>query len=199
MKWITLLAFLWCAATVSAQAPSSNPWDRCTTLHAFGGAAVASPGTTASLGGAIGWEFTERAELEGTAAWFAHHSGTEGFAADLKLLFNLMRPAVFVPYIGGGGGLYSGTFDVTGGASSNLPPFYQRRMGTTSLPSQVTYIDPTAVIAVGAQIYVARHFSIRPDMTLRFVRNDGRAYRVTTASVGLVYHVEQHIAAAHRR
>jgi hypothetical protein len=196
MKWITLLALFGLATTASAQTGPSHPWDHCTTLQGFGGAAVAEPNTIGTFGAGIGWQLSQRAELEGTAAWLAPRHGTEGFAADLKLIVDLMRPGGFVPYVGGGAGLYHATVNTT---DANLAPFYQDRLDLSSLSSRAAYTDPSAVIATGAQFYVARHFSIRPDVTLRFVRDNGRTYRVTTASVGLVYHVEDHVASAHRR
>ncbi|RPI55759.1 MAG: hypothetical protein EHM55_06895 [Acidobacteria bacterium] len=193
MRWFTLLlALVGFAASASAQTVASNPWDRCTTVQVFGGAATASPNTTGTFGTAIGWELTHRAEIEGTAAWFAQRRDTQAFAADLKLLVNLTRPATIVPYLGGGAGLYRGTFDA---ARSDVPDFYRRRMTGATPISRLSYTDPTAVITGGAHVYFARHFSIKPEATVRFVMDQADSYTVTAVTFAIVYHVEDHLSA----
>ena len=175
MRWITLLVVLGVAATASAQTAAMNPWGRGTTLELFGGAATTSPDTTGTFGAAVGWELTQRFEIQGAGAWFAQRHRADEFAAGFRLLTNLTRPSRIVPYVAGGAGLYRGTFDRT-------------RAET----------DPTGVIAGGAHLYVSRHLSIRPEAAVRFVTAHSRAYRVTTVTFALAYHVEEHAAANSR-
>ena len=191
MKWITVmvLALVGCAATVSAQTAVPNAWSRGTTLAIFGGTAAASPNTTGTFGAAMGWELNHRAEIEGVAAWLVQRHGAKAFAADLKLLINLTRPSRIVPYVGGGAGLYQGSFATP---RTEMPHFYQRRIATDGARTPMTFTDPTAIVAGGAHLYVGRHLSIRPEAAVRFVTDDARAYRVTTVTFSLVYHVEEH-------
>ena len=188
MKWITFLLFLGFAGSVSAQT-APNPWDRCTTVQVFGGVTAASPNTGGTFGTAIGWELTHRAEIEGVAAWVAERHGSDAFAADLKLLVNLTPPATVVPYLGGGMGLYRGSFRP---AQSDIPGFYRRRMNGALPIGTVSYTDPTAVIAAGVNLYFARHFSLRPEANVRLAFDSGDTYRVGTVAFSVVYHVEEH-------
>ena len=190
MRWIVVLALVALASSASAQTASVNAWSRGTTLELFGGAAVAQPDTTGIFGAGVGWELTHRFEIEGVAAWLTQErTSAEAFAADLRLLVNLTRPARIVPYAGGGAGLYRGSFDTTRAA---MPPFYQRRVAAGVMRSAMTFTDPTAVIAAGSHIYLGRHLSLRPETAVRFVTDDSRVYRVATVTFSLVYHVEEH-------
>jgi hypothetical protein len=170
MRWIALLACLVFAETASAQsAPvDANKWSHGTTLEGFAGAAV-TPSAMATYGGSFGWELTPRFEVQGLGSWFPQSTGPDEFAADLKVLMNLMPPAILVPYVTGGAGLYQGTFD--------------------RADSQ---IDPTAVVGAGAHFYVRRHLSIRPEATLRFVIDQSKTYKVATITFALTYHFEEH-------
>ena len=189
MRWMALLVFLMFCTTASAQTPPANEWSRGTTLQIFGGTGTATPNTTGIFGTAVGWELTHRAEIEGLAAWLAQRNGSEAFAADLRLLINVIRPSRIVPYAGGGAGLYRGSFDTSHAA---MPHFYQRRLAPGGLRTSMTFTDPTAIIAAGAHVYVGRHLSIRPEAAVRFVTDDSRVYRVTTVTFSLTYHVEEH-------
>jgi Outer membrane protein beta-barrel domain len=170
MRWIALLALLGFAATASAQTNATNPWSRGTTLDVFVGTAT-TPKTMETFGAAVGWKLTHRFEIQGVGAWFPQSNVTDEFAADLKLLMNLTRPARIVPYVGGGAGLYQGLLD-----------------GTR------TETDPTAVIAAGAHLYVRPHWSIRPEVVMRIVIDHSHAYRVTTVAFAVAYHFEEHTA-----
>jgi hypothetical protein len=165
---MTLLAFLGCAATASAQTDATNVWSRGTTLDVFAGTAT-TPATTETFGASVGWELNHRFEIQGVGSWFPQRHATDEFAADLKLLVNLTRPSRFVPYLGGGAGLYQGLFD--------------RKRAET---------DPTAVVAAGAHLYVRRHLSFRPEAAIRFVTDHARHYKVATITLAVAYHVETH-------
>ena len=194
MRWIALLAFVAISTTASAQTTPANAWGRGTTLEIFGGTATATPNTTGIFGAALGWELTHQTEIHGVAAWLTQRNGSEAFAADLRLLINLTRPSRIVPYVGGGAGLYRGSFDT----SRALPHFYQRRIAADGMRRATTFTDPTAVLAAGAHLYVARHLSIRPEAAVRLVTDDSRVYRVTTVTFSLAYHVEEHVVEEHR-
>ena len=168
MRWIALLALLALPATASAQTAPPNAWSRGTTLEIFGGAAT-TPSAMETYGSAVGWELTHRFEIQGVGAWFPQSKKRDEFAADLKLLINLTRPSILVPYIGGGAGLYQGSFERT-------------KAGT----------DPTAVLAAGLHLYVRRHLSIRPEATVRFVIDRSDVYRVATITFAVAYHFEEH-------
>ncbi len=192
LKWIVVIASMGFAASASAQTIASNPLDRCTSVQVFGGAAQVSPGTAGTFGTAIGWDLTHHAEIEGVAAWFASDRDREAFAADLKLVVNLTRPARIVPFLSGGAGLYRATFNP---ARSDVPDFYRRRMPGATPVGRLSYTDPTAVISGGAHLYFARHFSIKPEATVRFVIDDADAYKVAAFTFAIVYHIEDHVSA----
>jgi hypothetical protein len=98
-----------------------------------------------------------------------------------------------VPYLGGGAGLYRGTFNP---ARPDVPDFYRRRMQGATPVGRLSYTDPTALIAGGAHVYFARHFSIKPEATVRFVMDEADSYTVTAFTFAIVYHVEEHASEA---
>jgi hypothetical protein len=178
------------AAEASSQTLAGNPWGRGTTLELFAGGANASPNTTTgTVGAAVGWELNHFAEIEGVVAWLPERRGAQSFAADLNLLVNLTRPTRVVPYLGAGAGMYRGSFDAT---RATLPHFYQQRMPDFSSRARATFTDPTVVIAGGANVFVARHLSVRPELGVRLVLNGSDVYKVTTFTFALIYHVEDH-------
>jgi hypothetical protein len=176
------------AAIASAQPGAATAWNRGTTLELTAGAANASPNTNPAAAAAIGWELNHFTEIEGVGAWLLKQNGSEGFAADMKLLVNLMRPARVVPYLGAGGGVYWQAFD----SGAAMPPFYAQRVTDPSGPARMTFRDPTIVIGGGANFYVATHMSVRPDFTLRLVMDGSETYKVTTLSFSVIYHFEEH-------
>ena len=167
MKWMLLLAAMTIPGNLFAQTAAVNPWTRGTTLEGFIGTAT-TPTPMNAYGGAFGWELNHRFEVQGLGAWLPRTTRDE-FAADLKLLMNLTLPAIFVPYVAAGAGLYQGTFE--------------RR-------DFETY--PTAVVGAGAHLYLRRHLSVRPEATMRFAFADGKAHRITTLTFAVTYHFEEH-------
>jgi hypothetical protein len=167
----SMMAFLMVvalSATASAQtAPATHAWSHGTTLEGFVGVAT-TPRTMGSYGGSFGWELTPKFEIQGLGAWFPR-TGTDEFAADLKLLVNLLRPTILVPYVAAGAGLYQGTFDRTNAET-----------------------DPTAVFGAGAHFYLRTHFSIRPEAALRLVIDRSQVYKLATFTFALTYHFEAH-------
>lgn len=192
---ILLAGLIFVSAKTSAQTGNANTWSHGTTLSVAAGAATASPNTSATFGTALGWELTHRTEIEGAAAWLSKRRGADAFAAELKLVVNLTQPARAVPYLGGGVGLYRGMFD---SGTTAMPSFYRRRMTNTNVTTRASYTDPTIVAAGGMHLYVARHLSVKPEIAIRFVTADRHRYDVGTATVSVVYHVEEHVAGARR-
>ena len=173
----------------TSESPVPHRWSHGTTLELSAGAAHAAPNTSAAFGAAIGWELNHHAEIEGVAAWLPERHGAESFAADLKLLVNLTRPARVVPYLGAGAGLYFAAFDTT---QATLPPFYQQHRPDSSTPGRATFTNPTIVIAGGANVFTAHHLSVRPDLGVRLVMDGSHVYTVTTAAFSLIYHFDNH-------
>jgi hypothetical protein len=58
--------------------------------------------------------------------------------------------------------------------------------------ARATFTDPTAVIAGGANLFTARHLSVRPELGVRLVTNGSDIYKVTTFTFAFIYHVEDH-------
>ena len=197
MRWIAaLVMLLGLNATAFAQAehsPTEHAWSRGTTLELFGGAAMTSSRTGGAFGAALAWEVTHRFEIEGTGTWVREHGDLEGFAADLKVRANLTRPGTFVPYVAAGYGLYR---SIVGAFSEQVPAFYRRRMTAAGETGNTSYTDPAALVGAGVHLYVAEHFSLKPEVLLRFVMDDSQTHRFTTATIAVVYHVERHVSSA---
>jgi hypothetical protein len=176
--------------TVWAQTEPQSVWSHGTTLDVYAGSATApSTETRGTLGAAFAWEISHWVSVEGTGTWLVPRQGDEAFAAELKALANLTRPNRVVPFLGAGVGLYRATFDTTRGA---LPDFYQQRLTDSTFVTHPTFTDPSFVFAGGVNILTGRHFSIRPDLSVRLVTSSSQVYAVTMATVHLTYHFEAH-------
>jgi hypothetical protein len=166
-----------------------NEWRHGSTLELFTGGAVTAQDTRGTFGGALGWEINHWIDVEGTGAWVVARQGDEAFAAELTALANLTRPHLVVPYLGAGVGLYHASFDTTRG---DIPVFYQRRLPVGSVGSLATFNDPSFVFAGGFNIFAARHFSFRPDISVRLVSKASETYAVTMVTIHATYHFEMH-------
>lgn len=178
--------------TASAQAPAYSDWSHGTTLAVSTGATTTSQDTRGTLGTALGWEINHWVEVEGTGTWLVARQGDEAFAAELKVLANITPPNTVVPFLGAGIGLYHASFDATHGT---IPAFYQRRLRGGSFGALAPFNDPSFVLAGGVNIFTGRHFSLRPDLSVRLVRNASDTYAVTMATVYVTYHFEEHAIA----
>ncbi len=186
------------AATGQAAAQGISPpntWSRGTTLELFAGAAKAPPNTGTAVGAAVGWELNHFVELEGLGAWLAERRGASAFTAEFKGLVNLMQPARIVPYATAGLGMYRATFDKS---AATLPHFYAQRLEISDA-ARTSFTDPSFVFGGGLNVYLARHVSVRPEVTLRLVTNGLDVYRVTMVDFSLAYHVEEHAVGGSRR
>ena len=195
---IAVTSLVGIAANAAGQTPLTPPpnqWDHGTKLSVFTGAAMASPETRGTFGMSIGWEINHRVELEGAGAWLVGRQGDDAFAAEMKVSGNLTRPQTVVPFVAAGVGLYHASFDTTRGA---LPDFYQRRLAGLPIGTLASFNDPSLVIAGGANFFVGRHFTVRPDVSLRLAINSSDTFPVPMATVYLSYHFEEHNAAGNR-
>jgi hypothetical protein len=176
--------------SASAQRLPEHPWSHGTNLEVFGGAAAAPDADTRGvLGGAIGWDINQRLSIKGSGAWLLANRDDEAFAAEMKALVNLTPPAVVVPFVGAGVGLYRASFDT----SRTLPDFYRRREPDSIVSgARLTFTDPAFVVEAGVKVFASRHVSVRPDVGIRLVTRDRATYVVTLAAVRVTYHFEVH-------
>ena len=171
--------------------PPGNMWSHGTTLNGFAGAATATRDRAGVGGGAMGWEVKPWFALEGTAGWFdwGHHANA--FTATLAAHVAILTPRPIVPFLAGGFGMYHASFDRSDNA---MPRFYQRRMaGMSDRPAlKTTFTDPSVVAGGGVEMFVSRHWTVRPEVMANVVVRDGRSFVATTGVVRLGYHFEEH-------
>lgn len=178
-------------SVASAQTVPNNTWSHGTTINLFTGAAVASSTTGVTAGGAAGWEVTRLFGIEGLAEWLDRPQGEEGFGVSLSGLVNLTSVRPIVPFLKGGVGFYRATFD---GTATDVPEFYQQRIEATdpALGTRQTFTDPSFVVGAGVQLFVSRHWAVRPDVAVTIVRDHSASYIVTGVTVHAAYHFEDH-------
>jgi hypothetical protein len=195
----TVIGLLVAVATASAQtqpppnvrvAPTRNMWSHGTTLNVFGGAAAMSGDRAAIAGGAFGWEIKPWFAMEGSGTWLDWGREAHAFAPSIAAQVALPTPRPFVPFLTGGVGLYRASFDRL---DSTMPGFYRRRiMAMSDMGSTVTFTDPSLVGGVGVNVFVSRHWTIRPEIVATAVLRNSRSFVVTTGGLRLAYHFEGH-------
>ena len=186
-------------ATASAQGtpppttrlvPPGNMWSHGTTLNVFGGAAGTSGDRAAVAGGALGWEIRPWLALEGSGTWLDWGQGAHAFTPSMTAQVGLLTPRPFVPFLTAGMGLYHASFNRI---DSTMPGFYRRRMmGMSDLGSTITFNDPSLVGGGGLNVFISRHWTVRPEILATVVLRDSRNFVVTTGAVRLAYHFEDH-------
>jgi hypothetical protein len=191
----------WAALTGLAAAQPALPqeWERGTTLTGVVGVATDSGGTAAMFGGSVAWELTPRLAVEGSGRWLEFGQGANAFAGDLKVRSRLWGRRHVDPFVEAGIGLYRASYDVR--HSPDIPGFYRRRM-PIDLPATMTvrtFTDPTVVVGGGLNVYLHRHFALRPDVGATVVLREGRRHVVTTVGVHAVVHFEEHPVTPRRR
>jgi hypothetical protein len=78
-------------------------------------------------------------------------------------------------------------------SQSQIPAFYRQRMTIQSnLLSIQSFTDPSFILGIGVNVFLTRHFAIRPDIDAKIVRGNSQNYVVTALAVHLSYHFEQH-------
>lgn len=169
----------------------ANEWSRGTTLNGFAGIGADSSDAGAIWGGAAGWEVTPRLAIEGSGTWLDLGQRTSAFAGALKVRVRLSGRRTVDPFVHGGIGLYRASF---GPGESIGPDFYRRRAGARVAPGTlgITFTDPTVLAGGGLNIFLSRHFALRPDIEATFVVRDRRTLVVTSAALHAVYHFESH-------
>jgi len=191
--FVTLV--LICAGLVtplSAQtAAPVNQWSRGTTVEAMAGIGTASSDTGALVGGAIGWELTPRFGLDGSAAWVDRHGGGEAFSAAVTAHVSLAAPGKVVPFARAGLGLYRMSVDAS--SVDDSLEFYRRRLGPNiGRLSRRTFTDPAFVLGGGVNVFVTRQLAFGPELGVIVVRAGGHGHVVTTVTMHLTYHIEEH-------
>jgi hypothetical protein len=193
-KWVP--TYLAAVATLSivpdawSQTVVATEWRQGTTLAGFVGAASPSSDTNVAVGAALGWEITPHFTLEGRGMWFDAGRRADAFAAVLGSRIPLLPARPVVPFLSAGVGVYRATFE---SMSDTIPRFYQRRMmsGPAGIQGR-TFSDFVKALGGGADVFLARHLALRPDVTVLLVttRSDIRA--VPVYGVHLAYHFESH-------
>ena len=170
--------------------PPGNMWSHGTTLNGFGGTGVTSGDWAAIGGGAIGWEIKPWFALEGSAMWVNWGHGTHAFTPSLTAQASLLTPRPVVPFLTGGLGLYRASFDRV---DSTMPAFYRRRMsGMSELRMTMAFTDPSLVGGGGLNVFLSRHWTLRPEVLATMVMRNSNTFVVTTGAVRLAYHFEEH-------
>jgi outer membrane protein with beta-barrel domain len=188
------LAALFVLATtsvVAAQALPTHTWSHGTTINLFTGVAAASSNAGVAAGGAAGWEITKLFGIEGLAEWLDRPQGEEGFDVSLTGHVNFTGARPLVPFAKVGVGFYRATFD---GTATDIPEFYQERItpANSALGTRQTFTDPSFVLGGGLNVFVSRHWAIRPDAGVTIVRDHGASHVVTGVTVHAAYHFEDH-------
>ena len=165
-------------------------WSRGTTLSGFAGLATDGDHSGPVIGGLAGYEITPRLTIEGSGSWLEFGEGADAFAGAIKLRARLTGRRTVDPFILGGIGFYRASFD---GASAAAPGFYGNRLRARATRlGDVSFTDPAAVVGAGVNIFVTRHFALRPDVESFIVFRDGRSLAVTSLSLHAVFHFESH-------
>ena len=175
----------------SRAVPAGNMWSHGTTLNVFAGATATSHDRAGVAGGALGWEVKPWFALEGTAGWFDWGHDAQAFTAALAARVAILTPRPIVPFVAGGFGMYHASFDRSDDA---MPGFYRGRVaGMPNQPARtMTFTDPSVVAGGGVEIFVSRHWTVRPEVTANIVVRNGRSFIATTGVVRLGYHFEDH-------
>lgn len=175
----------------AAQTLPAHTWSHGTTINLFTGVATASSDTGVTAGGAAGWEITKLFGIEGLAEWLDRPQGEEGFDVSLTGHVNFTAARPLVPFVKAGVGFYRATFD---GTATDIPEFYQDRITAagSAVGTRQTFTDPSFVVGGGLNVFVSRHWAIRPDVGLTAVRDHGASYLVTGVTVHAAYHFEDH-------
>ena len=172
------------ALPVQAQGPlPTHRWSHCATLTGSGGIAAGSDHTGATVGGAIGWEITPRIALDGSATWFDRQTGSTAFAAALSVRGLLTDSAWVAPFVEGGFGLYTASFDPK--RAVDIPPFYADRMS-----GAITnwFNDPALFLGAGVDLMRRSNVAVRPSAGAIIAFREGATYTVGTFAVRVEYH-----------
>jgi hypothetical protein len=189
--WIVAAAVAVAPPQAPAQTAGKTDFRHGTTLAGFLGAATAESRTDVAAGAAIGWELTPHLTIEGRGAWFDAGRRADAFAALLGARMPILADRPVVPFVSAGVGLYRATFDA---APARIPRFYQRRMMSMGAGQwrARTFDDFAVAFGGGADVFLARHLALRPEVTVLLVTTRSNARAVPVFGVQLAYHFESH-------
>jgi hypothetical protein len=176
------------ASDVRAQAPSGDEWRQGTTLAGFAGAGSSSSNTDISGGLSLGWEITPRFAIEGRGLWLGAGGDADAFAATLATLVAFDRARPIKPFALAGIGLYRTTID---SGASDVPSFYSSRMTSRGLRTE-TFTDFALAFGGGVDLFVSRHFALRPEITVQLAITSSQVHAVAVYGVQVAYHFESH-------
>lgn len=184
-------------SVAAAQTVPSHVWSHGTTINLFAGMATAAANAGVTGGGAAGWEVTKVFGIEGLAEWLDRPTGEEGFNVSLNGHLNLTSARPIKPFLKAGVGFYRATFD---GSAAEVPDFYKDRINEPdgAVGMRRTFTDPSLVVGGGMNVFVSRHWAIRPDVAVTIVRDHSASYTVTGVNVHAAYHFEDHSMAPSR-
>lgn len=188
---IVAIAAGWPASSAAQEVVRPGEWSRGTTLSGFAGVATDGDRSGPVIGGVAGYEITPRLTIEGSGSWLEFGDGVDAFAGAIKLRARLSGQRTVDPFVLGGVGFYRASFDRP---SSVTPGFYRNRLrapGPGGL-GDTSFTDPALVVGAGANVFVTRHFALRPDVESFIVLRDGRSLAVTSLSLHAVFHIESH-------
>jgi hypothetical protein len=186
--WVMAVALAAAAHQAAAQTAATTDFQRGTTLAGFAGAAAVASRADLALGAGIGWELTPHFTIEGRGFWLDEGPNADAFAAVLGARVPLLAPRPVVPFVGAGAGLYRARFATI---RPGMPRFYQRRMTTNARGSTGAIFDDFALsFTGGADVYLARHLALRPELTVLVVTTGSNARAVPVFGAQLAYHFE---------
>jgi Outer membrane protein beta-barrel domain len=174
------------AAPVHAQGADPAGWRYGTTLTLNPGVASGNSEAGGTLGGALGWELTPRLAVEGLGTWLDRPESPETFSAAIRSRYALV-PRRSAPFIEGGFGMFITTIDP---ARATVPEFYRNRMADETRRRKFT--DPAFFTGAGWTVVVSRHISLQPALEWTIVTDSGHGYTLTTATLRIAYHFEDH-------
>jgi hypothetical protein len=192
--WLAPLLVVVTSVAAAAQPAPKVPYsggNTCTTLNGFGGAAWADSDPGGMFGGALGWEFTPWFGVEASAAWLDRPDHEGGFSASFDGHLKLPVSRTAVPFLKGGFGLYRASFE---GNTEKMPMFYRHRLHATDtgVEQSQAFTDPAFAVGGGISLFLSRHLSLRPDVTAILAVRDSDTRVITTFTLHLAYHFEDH-------
>lgn len=180
----------WPAYAAAQEVVRPGEWSRGTTLSGFAGVATDGDHSGPVIGGVAGYEITPRFTIEASGSWLEFGEGASAFAGAIKLRARLSGRRTVDPFVLGGVGFYRASFDHSAAVA---PGSYRNRLRVqgTGL-GDTSFTDPALVFGAGVNIFVTRHFAIRPDVESFVVLRNGRSPTATSLSVHAVFHIESH-------
>lgn len=82
-------------------------------------------------------------------------------------------------------------------AAASAPEFYRRRLPAAGQAE--TFDDFAMAVAAGTDVFLTRHFALRPEVSVVVVRGPSDSRVVPVYGVNLSYHFEEHVVTPARR